>query len=173
MFAFATNVTSLQLEGEFRQLKTRVAAPRVLIITYAAKRAVAFVKALSTFGGSKSRGRMHKLFAKHMSIADQKSALAASTVHSMAVGTPQRLTSLCEVKALNLADVRLLIIDAGADAKGMNMFTSKDVRRAFFHVFNTHVLPAAAAQATAAAAKQKKAVGDAGDEDDRMRICLF
>lgn len=100
-------------------------SPMVLIICASARRAVSILKEISSLNV-----RAAKLFAKHLTIADQ-TAMLENNKYSIAVGTPNRLLKLTEVNGskeapLSLDQTELIIIDCHEDKKRYTVCTMND-----------------------------------------------
>lgn len=125
--------------------------PMVLIICASARRAVAILKEISSLNV-----RAAKLFAKHMSIADQK-AMLENNKYSIAVGTPNRLLKLVQANgsdddddesedgdgeaALSLDETELVIIDCHEDKKCYTVCTMNDTAPDLMMFIKDAVLP--------------------------------
>jgi len=95
-------------------------SPCVLIVCLSARRAVQVLKELSPFNV-----RAAKLFAKHMTIDDQKDTLASGTF-GLAVGTPHRILMLAQLGALSLKETQLVVLDTFLNAKNFSVYTMPD-----------------------------------------------
>ncbi|KAL6059693.1 cms1 ribosomal small subunit [Balamuthia mandrillaris] len=111
-------------------------APTVLIITSSAKRACDLFRALGEFN---SAVRVGKLFTKHMKLEEQIQFLN-STVVRICVGTPHRVSQLCDASALNLSACRYLVIDMWKNPKQLSLLEMNDVKKDFFDMFTRHFL---------------------------------
>ena len=60
--------------------------------------------------------RIAKLFAKHMKVAEQQTHLQQHPL-CIAAGTPNRLCKLADLEALQLSQLRLIVLDVHQDAK--------------------------------------------------------
>lgn len=60
--------------------------------------------------------RIAKLFAKHMKLAEQQEHLQQHQL-CMAAGTPNRLCKLADIEALQLSQLRIIVLDVHQDAK--------------------------------------------------------
>jgi hypothetical protein len=127
------HIKTLMPDWKTKLLKNKGSAgsPSIVLVTYSAMRAVDFVRALKKFG---SNAPILKLFAKHMKVQEQVTALKEPC--AIAVGTPGRLLKLVELGALSLSHTSLVILDAQQDQKGFSIFTVPDVKRDFFKLFN-------------------------------------
>jgi protein CMS1 len=86
--------------------------------------------------------RTAKLFAKHLKVAEQASALQKE-FNALAVGTPNRLSKLLEAGALSLGNCRLLVLDASfKDAKQFTLLSLPGVAKDVALLLREHVLPA-------------------------------
>ena len=116
-------------------------SPMVLIICVSARRAVSILKEISSLNV-----RAAKLFAKHMSIADQ-TAMLENNKYSIAVGTPNRLLKLCEEDEesndtpLNLDQTELIIIDSHEDKKRYTVCTMNDTAPDLMMLFKETIIP--------------------------------
>eukprot|EP00123_Amoebidium_parasiticum_P016218 comp23339_c3_seq1/m.38487 comp23339_c3_seq1/g.38487 ORF comp23339_c3_seq1/g.38487 comp23339_c3_seq1/m.38487 type:complete len:304 (-) comp23339_c3_seq1:383-1294(-) len=109
--------------------------PTIVIITLGGQRAADIFKEMREFH---SMARMGKLFAKHISVEEQKKFLE-TTKTRVVVGTPNRIDKLVEIGALGLSNVKYIILDCNRDVKGMNLFRIKAVRDDFFKLFRSHL----------------------------------
>jgi protein CMS1 len=117
--------------------------PMVLVICASAKRAVSLLKEISTLNV-----RAAKLFAKHMTIADQ-TAMLENNKYSIAVGTPNRLLKLIEENddtdtdeaPLNLDQTELIIIDCHEDKKRYTVCTMNDTAPDLMMFMKEAVIP--------------------------------
>ncbi|SPQ96518.1 unnamed protein product (mitochondrion) [Plasmodiophora brassicae] len=104
-----------KLLGPVHPCAGSLGAPVLLVVTYAATRAVDFVRALKPLQNKKAA--IAKLFAKHIKVDEQ-------------------------IAALN-ADVRIavehVVIDMGLDAKQMNLFDIAAVRDDFLGLFSKYL----------------------------------
>ena len=116
-----------------------IASPMVLIVCLSARRAVAVLKELSQL-----KVRAAKLFAKHMSIDDQRELLQTSAF-GLAVGTPHRIQALCEKEngrsTLYLGKTKLVILDTHANQKGYTVCTLPDTASECMSFVREQVLP--------------------------------
>eukprot|EP01087_Luapelamoeba_hula_P011368 TRINITY_DN3080_c0_g1_i1.p1 TRINITY_DN3080_c0_g1~~TRINITY_DN3080_c0_g1_i1.p1 ORF type:complete len:305 (+),score=53.38 TRINITY_DN3080_c0_g1_i1:139-1053(+) len=112
-------------------------APRCLVVSAAALRACAFVKALSEFN---KRVKIGKLFAKHIKVQEQVTFLKEN-VTRLCVGTPHRMAQLCELEALSLGECEYVVLDLGRNVKRQHLLDMQDTKADFFKLFFTHVFP--------------------------------
>lgn len=123
-------------------------SPMVLIICASAKRAVSILKEISSLNV-----RAAKLFAKHMSVADQK-AMLENNKYSIGVGTPNRLLKLVETKnedeenddeivdaPLSLDETELIVIDCFEDQKRFTVCTMNDTAPDLMKFIKEAVIP--------------------------------
>jgi protein CMS1 len=117
-------------------------SPCVLIISVSALRSVAILKQLSSLNL-----RAAKLFAKHMQVSDQVDMLE-KTVYPIAVGTPNRLLKLSQMKsdidnrgALNFENTELVIFDCYEDQKKFTVCTLNDTAPDLMQLLHEAVLP--------------------------------
>lgn len=71
-------------------------------------------------------GKVCKLFAKHLKIEDQVTALEKA---SIAVGTPNRIHKLCELEALKLSNCRLVVLDMSANEKQFTLLDQQQLQQ--------------------------------------------
>lgn len=117
-------------------------SPCVLIISVSALRSVAILKQLSSLNL-----RAAKLFAKHMQVSDQVGMLE-KTVYPIAVGTPNRLLKLSQIKsdidnkgALNFENTELVIFDCYEDQKKFTVCTLNDTAPDLMQLLHEAILP--------------------------------
>mmetsp|Transcript_9932 Transcript_9932/g.22168 ORF Transcript_9932/g.22168 Transcript_9932/m.22168 type:complete len:279 (-) Transcript_9932:153-989(-) len=93
-------------------------SPMVIIICISARRCVEVLKEIATL-----KIRVAKLFAKHMSLDDQKRMLSEDCP-PIAVGTPARLLKLAEEeRALLLDRTEVVVLDMKQNVKNFNVCT--------------------------------------------------
>lgn len=118
-----------------------VKSPMVLIVCVSARRAVAVLKDLASL-----KIRAAKLFAKHMSITQQRELLTQQP-YGLAVGTPHRLLALCNneqgeaAAALNLKSTQLVVLDSETNPKGFTVCTLPDTAGDCMELLRQYVLP--------------------------------
>ncbi len=117
-------------------------SPMVIIVCASARRAVSILKEISSLNV-----RAAKLFAKHMSIADQ-TAMLENNKYSIAVGTPNRLLKLTEENKLDVDDTplsldqtELIILDCHEDKKRFTVCTLNDTAPDLMMFIKEAVLP--------------------------------
>lgn len=126
-----------------KNLKTwkPIGTSMVIIVCVSARRAVAVLKELS---GMKIRAA--KLFAKHMSVEEQKEMLRTESF-GIAVGTPNRLQLLCEPEKgsnkapLYLGKTSLVVLDTHANEKGFTVCTLPDTAPDTINFIKERVMP--------------------------------
>lgn len=117
-----------------------IGSPMVLILCISARRSVAVLKELS---GLKIRAA--KLFAKHMSV-DQQRDMLKDQAFGMAVGTPNRIQVLCEDEGEGKAPLYLgktthVIIDSHVNQKGYTVCTLPDTAPDTMDFLKQRVVP--------------------------------
>lgn len=99
--------------------------PAVLVLCASAIRCVDVVRALRVFA---DKGLViGKLFAKHLKMTDQIHFLAHHCVR-IVVGNPNRIAKLIDERALDLSELRLVLLDMHRDAKSLTLLDLHDVR---------------------------------------------
>jgi U3-containing 90S pre-ribosomal complex subunit len=101
--------------------------PKLLILSISATRCTEVLKQLNSLNA-----RIAKLFAKHLSVDEQKEILKQSI--AFAVGTPARVMQLIQLGCLNL-DGTVVMIDLTPDSKKFNILTSFDASEDFFTLY--------------------------------------
>eukprot|EP00192_Tetraselmis_astigmatica_P013711 CAMPEP_0117678224 /NCGR_PEP_ID=MMETSP0804-20121206/17183_1 /TAXON_ID=1074897 /ORGANISM="Tetraselmis astigmatica, Strain CCMP880" /LENGTH=318 /DNA_ID=CAMNT_0005487597 /DNA_START=141 /DNA_END=1094 /DNA_ORIENTATION=+ len=110
-------------------------APVVLVLAASAVAANNIVKKLR----DPAFGCVAKLFAKHIKVEEQRKVLQSGPV-LLGVGTPNRVLKLCELEALSLDRLRLLLVDVQRDAKLLTLLDIQEVRSDFSKLFAEHCL---------------------------------
>lgn len=113
-----------------------VGSPILLVVSYSAIRATDFVRSLRSF--QTKENLICKVFAKHMKMKDQLSALSGQV--RIAVGTPSRILKLCDAGAFSFDQLEHVLLDMGKDAKTRSFFDIPDIRNDFFNLFNKYIL---------------------------------
>ncbi|EFJ07629.1 hypothetical protein SELMODRAFT_448377 [Selaginella moellendorffii] len=108
-------------------------SPIVLIVSSSAVRCVSLLKNLASLTKECKPG---KLFAKHLKVEEQVSALKQRV--NIAAGTPSRLKKLIDIGALGLSRLSLLVFDMHKDAKGLTLFTVPQVRKELWELYRLH-----------------------------------
>jgi len=130
------NVVSIK---KLKKWKT-IGSPMVLIMCISARRAVAVLKELSAL-----KIRAAKLFAKHMSIDQQREMLSGQSF-GLAVGTPNRLLALCEEGERGVAELYLektthVVLDTHVNQKGFTVCTLPDTAPDTMEFIEKRVIP--------------------------------
>ncbi|OZJ04871.1 hypothetical protein BZG36_02607 [Bifiguratus adelaidae] len=135
--------------------ETPKGSPLVLIMTGSAIRATDIIRALEEL---KRSGKIAKLFAKHLKVAQQIGYLKSNVVN-IGVGTASRLSKLIAEDALKLDRLETLILDCVPDKKNLHLFQLENGTD-IFELLDTHIVPAARAR------KEDQ-------EAERLRVALF
>mmetsp|Transcript_7229 Transcript_7229/g.10581 ORF Transcript_7229/g.10581 Transcript_7229/m.10581 type:complete len:263 (+) Transcript_7229:106-894(+) len=117
-----------------------IGSPMVIILCISARRSVAVLKELSAL-----KIRAAKLFAKHMSVDQQKDMLKDQSF-GMAVGTPNRVRVLCNDEGRGKAPLYLgktthIIIDCHVNQKGYTVCTLPDTAPDTMDFLKQKVIP--------------------------------
>lgn len=123
------------LRGPSQSPVESTGSPAIVIITYSATRAVAFVKGLK---GVKPPLKLAKLFSRHLKVEEQRKELMQGC--DIAIGTPNRMLKLIGTGSLSLAS-SLCVVDACKDVKQNTIFDMSGVREDFFRLFHEHIAP--------------------------------
>ena len=107
-------------------------SPHIIVISPAALRATDLVRQMRSL-----KTKVAKLFAKHFKLQDQIELLQKRW--PVVVGTPNRLAKLAETGALSFAATRLILIDAGKDSKGFDIFEINGVKQDLLALINTYI----------------------------------
>lgn len=110
-------------------------SPVVIILCSSALRAVEILKHLTDF-----QTHVAKLFAKHMKVHEQVQMLE-TTWHPLAVGTPNRIKKLIEVKGLSLDCTTHVVLDMQRDSKNFTMLELHDTRRDVLDLCHSILFP--------------------------------
>jgi hypothetical protein len=95
-------------------------SPMVVIICQSARRAVQILKDLAPL-----RTRAAKLFAKHISVEQQKEQMESGSF-GFAVGTPHRILTLARDGAVSFEQTRLVVLDTCPNGKNFSVYTLPD-----------------------------------------------
>ncbi|KAF0688101.1 Aste57867_20262 [Aphanomyces stellatus] len=114
-------------------------SPILLIVCSSALRAVEVGKAIAVF-----KCHVAKLFAKHLKLSEQVDNL--KRFHPIAIGTPGRIKTLLEMKALSLECTTHVVLDMYRDSKNMSILELKDTAKDTVDCIREHMLPALASQ---------------------------
>ncbi|KAL9268838.1 CMSS1-like protein [Drosera capensis] len=134
-------------EGKLVEGTVAPGSPAVLVISSSAIRSLELLRGLRSLT---EECPPVKLFSKHIKVEDQVSLLKNRV--NIGSGTPSRIKKLCEMDALGLSRLKVLILDMHSDAKGYSLFTLPQVRDEFWDLYKTYL-------------HQRLVQGD-------MRICL-
>ncbi|XP_070556223.1 protein CMSS1-like isoform X2 [Ptychodera flava] len=125
-----------KLTSSVKHKKTN--SPILLLISSSAKRAVDVNRQAADFKG---KCTSVKLFAKHMKLEEQEEYLNKHKVH-FGVGTPFRMISLLESKALNLRYLKYIILDWNwRDVKSKRLIDNVDVKKILVQLLSQHLIP--------------------------------
>ncbi|KAJ1975223.1 hypothetical protein H4R34_004415 [Dimargaris verticillata] len=106
-------------------------APRVLVITCHANRAVDLVKASRDLGGEKAT---IKLFARHIKIGEQQ-YLLKKFQKDIGIGTPNRILALLKANSLKLDRLDMIVIDCFLDLKDRMLVDMPETCQDFFNLY--------------------------------------
>lgn len=117
-----------------------IGSPMIVIVCLSARRAVDVLKELSSL-----KVRAAKLFAKHLSMGQQKEMLQ-ETSWPIAVGTPNRLQLLCQAEdggkaPLYLGKTTLVLLDSQTNQKGFTVCTLPDTAPDTMDFIKQRVMP--------------------------------
>ncbi|OMJ10500.1 Protein CMSS1 [Smittium culicis] len=118
-------------------------APKILVICSSAIRSVSVVRDIKTGSNLK----VGKLFSKHMKIDEQIDFLQKNEI-DVAVGTPNRLLKLLELKKLDTSNLSLLIIDCQRDNKMRTVIDMDDTRKDLSILWKNELYPHSASDST-------------------------
>ncbi|KDO20503.1 hypothetical protein SPRG_14261 [Saprolegnia parasitica CBS 223.65] len=113
-------------------------SPLLLIVCSSALRAVEIGKAIASF-----KCHVAKLFAKHLKLEEQVEML--KRFHPIAIGTPGRIKTLLEMKALSLECTSHVVLDMHLDSKNMSLLELKDTSKDTIDCIRESLLPRIAA----------------------------
>jgi hypothetical protein len=114
-----------------KQKNAQPGFPHIVLICPAALRAADMVRQMR-----KLKTKVAKLFAKHFKLQDQIELLQQRW--PVVVGTPNRLAKLAENGALSFTSTKLVLIDAGKNQKGFDIFELNDVKQDLVALLNQH-----------------------------------
>ena len=95
-------------------------SPMVVIVCLSARRCVQVLKELAPFNV-----RAAKLFAKHITIEEQKKQMESSSF-GFAVGTPHRILTLVQQGAISFEHTQCIVLDTFLNAKKFSVYTLPD-----------------------------------------------
>ncbi|GAB2230173.1 hypothetical protein Drorol1_Dr00014430 [Drosera rotundifolia] len=121
-------------EGKLVEGTIDPGSPAVLVISSSAIRSLELLRGLRSLT---EECPPVKLFSKHIKIEDQVSLLKNRV--NIGSGTPSRIKKLCEMEALGLLRLNVLILDMHSDAKGYSLFTLPQVRDEFWDLYKTYL----------------------------------
>lgn len=111
-------------------------SPLVLVVSSGARRAADVINGMSKL----LQCKIAKLFAKHFKIQEQIDVLSRQN-YPVAVGTPNRLSKLCEFGALKLHCVKIVLIDLFHDKKNFTVLSMPDVKTDLHEFLESYILP--------------------------------
>eukprot|EP00697_Spironema_sp_BW2_P018063 gnl/Spiro4/9933_TR5268_c0_g1_i1.p1 gnl/Spiro4/9933_TR5268_c0_g1~~gnl/Spiro4/9933_TR5268_c0_g1_i1.p1 ORF type:complete len:322 (-),score=60.85 gnl/Spiro4/9933_TR5268_c0_g1_i1:135-1100(-) len=128
------------LDELLRDTTPQNGAPFVIVVCSTTRRAIELSREMKAFRTETIK--IARLFAKHVNATTQGTALSQNQF-SAAVGTPNRLLKLALDSSLSCANVRLVVVDAAPDKKGVSLLASHAPSRADAFRLITHVRSAA------------------------------
>ncbi|KMT11010.1 hypothetical protein BVRB_5g112300 [Beta vulgaris subsp. vulgaris] len=120
-------------ESQLVEGKVDPGNPAVLVISTSAIRSLEMLRGLRILT---KECQAVKLFSKHLKIDDQV-ALLKNRVN-IASGTPSRIKKLCEMEALGLSRLEVIVLDMHTDIKGFSLLTLPQVRDEFWDLYKTY-----------------------------------
>ncbi|KAF6133967.1 hypothetical protein GIB67_040731 [Kingdonia uniflora] len=130
--AFGSSWKEELCEPKFVDGKIDPGSPAVLVISTSALRSLELFRSLRPLT---AECRAAKLFAKHMKIEEQVSALKSRV--NIASGTPSRINKLIDMDALRISRLKLLVFDMHTDAKGYSLLSLPQVSDEFWELYKT------------------------------------
>ncbi|GMH29118.1 hypothetical protein Nepgr_030961 [Nepenthes gracilis] len=131
--AFGSSWKEVLSEGQLVEGKIDPGSPTVLVICSSAMRSLEFLRGLWSLT---KECHAVKLFSKHIKVEDQVSMLKNRV--NIASGTPSRIKKLCEMEALGLSRLKVIVLDLHTDAKGYSLFTLPQVRDEFWDLYKNY-----------------------------------
>jgi len=117
--SFMNRVESIVSKKQLKKWRVK-GSPMVVIVCLSARRAVQILKDLAPL-----RIRAAKLFAKHISVEQQKEQMESGSF-GFAVGTPHRILTLARDGAVSFEQTRLVVLDTCPNAKNFSVYTLPD-----------------------------------------------
>ncbi|GAB2298098.1 hypothetical protein Dimus_032170 [Dionaea muscipula] len=133
-YAFGTSWKEVLSDGKLVEGMIDPGSPAVLVISSSAVRSLELIRGLRSV--TKECPAV-KLFSKHIKVEDQVSLLKNRV--NIASGTPSRIKKLCEMEALGLSRLMVLVLDMQTDAKGYSLFTLPQVRDEFWDLYKNYL----------------------------------
>jgi hypothetical protein len=109
--------------------------PIILIICASAIRCTKIIRSISS---KIPKCKIAKLFAKHMKIDDQMDFLSKS-YYPIAIGTPNRISSLIEVGALSFRKLKVVLLDVTPDSKSFCLCSLPDTKKDLYKLLANEV----------------------------------
>ena len=110
-------------------------SPLVVIVCLSARRAVQVLKELAPFNT-----RAAKLFAKHITIEEQKKQMESSSF-GFAVGTPHRILTLARQSGVSFEHTQFVVLDTFLNAKNYSVYTLPDTVPHTQELLKEHIQP--------------------------------
>ncbi|XP_057540928.1 uncharacterized protein LOC130818749 [Amaranthus tricolor] len=131
---FASSWKKVLCDSQLVEGKVEPGSPSVLVISASALRSLEMLRGLRILT---KECQAVKLFSKHIKIDDQV-ALLKNRVN-IACGTPSRIKKLCEMEALGLSRLDIVVLDMHTDVKGFSLLTLRQVRDEFWDLYKTYI----------------------------------
>jgi hypothetical protein len=116
---FKQRVQGIISKKKLKKFNERM-SPMVVIICMSARRAVQVLKELAPFNV-----RAVKLFAKHITIEEQKDQMESASF-GFAVGTPHRILTLVQQGAMSFDHTQCIVLDTFLNTKNFAVYTLPD-----------------------------------------------
>ncbi|GAB4834986.1 hypothetical protein Ancab_033253 [Ancistrocladus abbreviatus] len=130
---FGSSWKEVLSEGQLVEGEIDPGSPAVLVISSSAVRSLELLRGLRSLT---EQCPAVKLFSKHIKVEDQISLLKKRV--NVASGTPSRIKKLCEMEALGLSRLAVIVLDMHTDAKGYSLFTLPQVRDEFWDLYKNY-----------------------------------
>lgn len=131
---FGSSWKEVLFEDQLIEGKIDPGNPSVLVISASAIRSLELLRGLRTLA---KKCQVAKLFSKHIKIDDQVAFLKNRV--NLASGTPSRIKKLCEMEALGLSRLEIIVLDMHTDVKGYSLLTLPQVRDEFWDLYKSYL----------------------------------
>lgn len=130
---FGSSWKKVLCETQIVEGKVDPGNPAVLVISASAIKSLEMLRGLRILT---KECQAVKLFSKHLKIDDQVVQLKNRV--NIAGGTPNRIKKLCEMEALGLSRLEVIVLDMHTDVKGFSLFTLQQVRDEFWDLYKSY-----------------------------------
>ncbi|XP_021766366.1 protein CMSS1-like [Chenopodium quinoa] len=130
---FGSSWKEVLCEPQLVEGKVDPGNPAVLVISASAIKSLEMLRGLRILT---KECQAVKLFSKHLKIDEQVTLLKNRV--NIASGTPSRIKKLCEMEALGLSRLEVVVLDMHTDVKGFSLLTLQQVRDEFWDLYKSY-----------------------------------